>query len=46
MAEQTIFWGLPLETWMIVGGLYFIATFLPIVVSMFLRRREGKKPNE
>lgn len=46
MADQTTFWGLPVETWLIVGGLYFIASFLPTVVALILRRKEGKRPNE
>lgn len=46
MAGQTTFLGLPMETWLIVGGLYFIATFLPSVIALILRRREGKKTNE
>lgn len=46
MAEQTTFLGLPAETWLIVGGLYLIASFLPTVVALILGRKEGKRPNE
>lgn len=46
MAETATFLGLPAETWVIVGGLYFIATFLPTVIALVLGRREGKKTNE
>lgn len=35
--------GLPLETWIIVGGLYLLATFLPSVIALVLRCREEKK---
>ncbi len=40
------FLGLPMETWLIVGGLYFTATFLPSAVALILRRKEGKKTDE
>jgi len=42
MNGQMTFLGLPAETWLIVGGLYFIATFLPTVVALLLSRKEGK----
>jgi|GEM_PF-6234084 len=43
MEEQMAFLGLPIETWLIVGGLYFVATFLPSVIALILRRKEVKK---
>ncbi|MEL7655624.1 MAG: hypothetical protein AAGU75_06930 [Bacillota bacterium] len=46
MEEQMDFLGLPVETWLIVGGLYFVATFLPSIVAFVLGRKEAKKPNE
>ena len=42
MTQNTLL-GLPAETWLIVGGLYFIATFLPSAIVLFLKRREVKK---
>ncbi len=35
--------GLPLETWIIVGGLYLFAAFLPSVIALILRYREEKR---
>ena len=46
MEDQMAFLGLPIETWLIVGGLYFIATFLPSVIAYILGRKEAKKHNE
>jgi hypothetical protein len=46
MAGQASFLGLPTETWLIVGGLYFIATFLPSVITLIVRHKEGKKTDE
>jgi hypothetical protein len=37
------FLGLPLETWIIVGGLYLLATFLPSILALILGYREEKK---
>ncbi|MBR0598699.1 hypothetical protein [Sinanaerobacter chloroacetimidivorans] len=43
MKEEFLILGLPLDTWIIVGGLYIIATFLPTFVAFVLnRRRKGK----
>lgn len=44
--EDIIFLGLPLKTWIIVGGLYMIATFLPSIFALILRRKEARKTNE
>ncbi|WP_419823160.1 hypothetical protein [Anoxybacterium hadale] len=38
--------GLPAETWLIIGGLYFVATFLPTIIAIIARRRERKKKDE
>ena len=46
MEGQMAFLGLPMETWLIVGGLYLTATFLPSVVALILGRKEAKKSNE
>ncbi len=46
MEGQAVFLGLPAETWLIVGGLYLVATFLPTVIALILRRKEMKRPNE
>ena len=39
-------WGLPTETWLIVGSLYIFATVLPTVIAIILWRRERKKQDE
>lgn len=39
-------WGLPAETWLIVGGLYFIATILPTIIAVIAWRREREKTDE
>lgn len=35
--------GLPLETWIIIGGLYALAAFLPTIIALILGYREAKK---
>jgi hypothetical protein len=37
-----VFLGLPLETWVIVGGLYLFATVLPTVIALILKYREER----
>lgn len=44
MAAQVL--GLPAETWLIIGGLYFVATFLPTIIAIIAWRRERKKRDE
>lgn len=38
--------GLPIETWIIVGGLYFLAAFLPCAITLLLKHRERKGIDE
>ncbi|MDF3001018.1 MAG: hypothetical protein K0Q48_1137 [Bacillota bacterium] len=38
--------GLPVETWLIIGGLYFVATFLPTIIAIIAWRRERKNTDE
>lgn len=42
MKAQLFVLGLPLKTWIIVGGLYVLATFLPFFVAWMLKRKEGR----
>ncbi|HML38260.1 MAG TPA: hypothetical protein PKA19_12700 [Bacillota bacterium] len=42
MEVQTIL-GLPLETWIIVGGLYLLASVFPSVIALILKHREAGK---
>lgn len=43
MEVQLSVLGLPLTTWIIIGGLYVLATFLPFVVALVLKRKEKKE---
>ena len=43
MEEKILILGLPVETLVIVGGLYFLATFLPTIISLILGHKEDKK---
>lgn len=38
-----LFLGLPSETWIVVGGLYLLAAFLPTIIAFILGYREEKK---
>ncbi len=38
--------GLPAETWLIIGGLYLVATVLPTIIAIITWRRERKKADE
>lgn len=41
--KAQILLGLPLETWIIIGGLYILAAFLPTIIALILGHREAKK---
>lgn len=41
--KAQMFLGLPLETWVVVGGLYVLAAILPSIIAAILGRREAKK---
>lgn len=41
--NSQILLGLPLETWIIVGGLYVLAAFLPTIIALILGHREAKR---
>lgn len=40
MEEYITILGLPVKTWIIVGGLYLISAFLPSIITFILERRE------
>lgn len=42
MEMQTVL-GLPLDTLIIIGGLYLLATFLPSVIAFIMKCREENK---
>lgn len=41
-----MFLGLPAKTWIIVGGLYFLAAFLPTIIAFALSRTEKGEGDE
>lgn len=43
MKEQIMLLGLPLKTWIVVGGLYFMSAFLPAIIMLILEHRKGEE---
>ncbi len=46
MTEHMMLLGLPIRTWIIVGGLYCIAAFLPAIIAYALGRMKEEEYNE
>jgi len=46
MTDQMMLLGLPAKTWIIVGGLYIIAAFLPTLIAFVLSRTKKEEGNE
>jgi|GEM_PF-3077766 len=46
MTEQMMLLGLPAKTWLIVGGLYIVAAFLPTIIAVALSHAKKEEDNE
>lgn len=46
MEENILLIGLPLKTWLIVGGLFIISALSPSIAAMILIRRKKVFPDE
>ncbi len=40
MFTNNIFWGLPIKTWFIVGGLFILSSLFPTIIYFVLKSKE------
>lgn len=40
MHNNSLLLGLPLKTWIIVGGLFIISTFAPLLVALIFKHKK------